>query len=55
MDSVPRVGGALGLFLVGPEMAPLTVNDRAVYRGCPEKRNEGQKTAGHRWREIHLF
>ena len=27
---VHRVGGSLRLFLVGPEMAPLTVNDRAV-------------------------
>ena len=31
MDYVHRVGGALRLFLIGPEMAPLTVNDRAVY------------------------
>ena len=30
MGYVHRVGGSLSLFLVGPEMAPLTVNDRAV-------------------------
>jgi len=30
MGYVHRVGGSLRLFLVGPEMAPLTVNDRAV-------------------------
>ena len=40
--------------LVLSEVAPLTVKDRAV-SGCSEKGNEDQKTAGCRWREIHLF
>ena len=54
MGYVHRVGGSLRLILVGPEMAHL-LSTTEQYRGCSEKINEDQKTAGHRWREIHLL
>ena len=54
MGYVHRVGGSLRLFLVGPEMSHL-LSTTEQYRGCSEKRNEDQKTAGQWWREIHLF